>query len=235
MCIRDRYCCCDCPSPSCCESQLSSLTVCTDRDCNNKFLICFSDGSSETCVYSDTVEGDDSISFSSGLTQGGINNPLQYDGDEQGTLTVNIIVFDNLAVISDTSNYRQNYIDNIQVDIEFVITDGIGSATPYNGENGVISMSFGYGIRCAEGYMGNDCSTLSPMDCSTCNTTTTECPDCPNEVDCSTCNTMMTECPVCSNTTDCEDMRGSASLSSFSVAIVISIMAVITGCLSLLC
>ena len=149
MCIRDS-----------CENELSSLSVCNDRDCNNKFLICFSDGSNETCVYSDTVKDDDSISFSSGLTQGGINNPLQYDGDGQGTLTVSIYVFDDLAVISDTSDYRQNYIDNIQVDIEFGVTNGIGSATTYNGTNSVISMSFGYGIRCAEGYTGNDLSLI---------------------------------------------------------------------------
>ena len=99
----------------------------------------------------------------------------------QGTLTVSIYVFDDLTATTDISDYRQNYIDNIQVDIEFGVTNGIGSPTTYNGENGVISMSFGYGIRCAEGYMGNNCSTLSPMDCSTCNTTTTECPDCPTE------------------------------------------------------
>ena len=89
-------------------------------------------------------------------------------------------MFDDLTVVTRTSDYRLNYIDDIQVDIEFGVTNGIGSPTTYNGENGVISMSFGYGIRCVEGYMGNDCSTLSPMDCSTCNTTMTECPVCSN-------------------------------------------------------
>ena len=87
------YCCCDCPTGiSCCDNQLSSLITCNDRDCHNKFLICFSDESSETCVYSDTVQANDSISFSSGFTQGGINNPLQYDGDGQVSLFVLLCV-----------------------------------------------------------------------------------------------------------------------------------------------
>ena len=90
------YCCCDCPtSGSCCSSQLSSLTACTDRDCNNRFLICFSDASNETCVNSDTVRDDDSITFSSGLTKGGINNPIQYDGEGQVSLFMIFVVLYN--------------------------------------------------------------------------------------------------------------------------------------------
>ena len=103
-----QYCCCDCPTGiDCCQNQLSSLTVCTDRDCNNKFLICFSDESSETCVYSDTVEDDDSISFSSGLTRGGINNPLQYDGNGQVSLFVLLCVV-KLKVIHIHHNLRRS-------------------------------------------------------------------------------------------------------------------------------
>ena len=98
------YCCCDCPTDIlCCTSQLSSLTVCSDRDCHNRFLLCFSDGSSETCVYSDTVEDDDSISFS---TQGGISNPLQYNGDGQVSLFVLLCVV-RLKVIHIHYNLRR--------------------------------------------------------------------------------------------------------------------------------
>ena len=69
--------------------------MCTDRDCNNRFLICFSDGSSETCVNSDTVRDDDSITFSSGLTKAGINNPIQYDGEGQVSLFMIFVVLYN--------------------------------------------------------------------------------------------------------------------------------------------
>ena len=101
------YCCCDCPAAtSCCENEPSSLTVCNDRDCHNKFLICFSDGSSETCVYSDTVQANDSISFSNGFTQGGISNPLQFDGDGQVSLFVLLCVV-KLKVIHIHHNLRR--------------------------------------------------------------------------------------------------------------------------------
>ena len=89
-----------------------------------------------------------------------------------------IYVYDNVAQ-SGSSDFRQNYIDLVKETFQFGITDGIGSAVTYNGANGVISMEFGYGIRCAEGYSGNNCST-PPVDC----------------------NTIVTECPVCSNATE---------------------------------
>ena len=82
-----------------------------------------------------------------------------------------IYVYDNVAT-SGSSDFRQNYIDLIEQTFQFGITDGITSATTYNGVNGVISMEFGYGIRCAEGYSGNNCST-PPVDC---NIVVTECP-----------------------------------------------------------
>ena len=96
-----------------------------------------------------------------------------------------IYLYDNLAP-SDSSDFRQNYIDLIEETFQFGVTDGIGSAATYNGVNGVISMEFGYGIRCAEGYSGNDCST-PPEDCPSCNTTATQCPvctECPGMLHC---------------------------------------------------
>ena len=90
-----------------------------------------------------------------------------------------IYVYDNVAQ-SGSSDFRQNYIDLVKETFQFGITDGIGSAVTYNGANGVISMEFGYGIRCAEGYSGNNCST-PPVDC---NTIVTECPACPKTTEC---------------------------------------------------
>ena len=77
----------------------------------------------------------------------------------QGTLIVTIYVFDDLSIISGTSEYRQNFIDGFQVEIEFGVTNGIRNPTTYSGDHGVISMRFGYGIRCAEGFSGDDCNT----------------------------------------------------------------------------
>ena len=94
-------------------------------------------------------------------------------------MTVTIYVYDNVAQ-SGSSDFRQNYIDLVKETFQFGITDGIGSAVTYNGANGVISMEFGYGIRCAEGYSGNNCST-PPVDC---NTIVTECPACPKTTEC---------------------------------------------------
>lgn len=165
------YCCCDCPSVTCCDEDLSNLNFCTDRDCNNKFLICLFDGESDDCVYSSTIENEDSITFGDGLTTGGITNPIEFIGEGQGTLTVTIYVFDDLSIISGTSEYRQNFIDGFQVEIEFGVTNGIRTPETYNGDHGVISVRFGYGIRCAEGFSGNNCSMSSPVDCSACNVT----------------------------------------------------------------
>ena len=81
------YCCCDCPlSVACCNNDLSNLNVCTDRDCHNKFLICLFDGESDDCVYSSTIENDDSITFGDGLTTGGIINPIEFIGEGQVSL-----------------------------------------------------------------------------------------------------------------------------------------------------
>ena len=86
-------------------------------------------------------------------------------------MTVTIYVFDDVSIVSGTSDYRQNFIDGFQLEIEFGVTDGIGTPTTYNGDHDVISVRFAYGIRCAEGFSGNDCSTSSPVDCSACNVT----------------------------------------------------------------
>ena len=63
-------------------------------------------------MYSDTVQDDDTISFS---TQGGINNPLQYDGDGQVSLFVLLCVITVRDVRCNLNNsivYRCNKYHN---------------------------------------------------------------------------------------------------------------------------
>ena len=46
-------------------------------------------------MNTDTVRDDDSITFSCGLTEGDINNPIQYDGEGQVSLFMIFVVLYN--------------------------------------------------------------------------------------------------------------------------------------------